>query len=247
MRIGNKIGQMKVDSWKSRIEPRLQPGEKIECMIRTKGMIPMHDQMIVTTDRIFVNLGQPMQPPKVVFEIDRGTLTKIAANRGRIELKGGGGKRYDIPLHSADDAPLVLEVLSPGSQSPAENLGGYVPAAKRARGPQAKPSFKADHPPRLGATVPEDCVWAKVPYPGPLSSKVRTAVFKENRVKALDPVARPLKQIISVLGKPNSVSTYPDGTFMHQWQNSHPINNYHVALIFDRYGVCSSIAQMSVG
>lgn len=213
-------------------------------------MIPQHDQMIVTSERVFVAVGPILQmPPTIVYEIKRATLSKIDTKRGRIQLKCEDGTEHSTPLENADDAPLVLETLAPGSQSPSANLDGYLPAAKRAQGRLAKPSFKADHPPRFGATVPADCVWATTPYPGPLKINAKSAMLRVNRIAALDPIARPLKQIISCIGKPDAVSTHADGTFLHQWQKTHPArgNSYHLALTFDRYGVCSGITQKWIG
>lgn len=250
MRVGNRIGERKRRSWESGIGPLLVPGEQIECMVRTKGLVPPHDQMIVTSERLIVGQAPILgMPPTIVHQIPVATISDADAKWGRLQIRCTDGSRYSIPLDSADDAPLVLETLTPGSQSPAANLGGYVPAAIPAQRWSPKPSFNADRPPRRGATVPQDCVWATIPYPGPLKNKAKNAIFKVDRVAALDPIARPMKEIISTLGKPNSTSTNPDGTFIHQWQSIHPAkgNSYHVALIFDRYGVCSGVAQQWVG
>lgn len=250
MRVGHNIGERKRKSWEAGIAPLLSPGEQVECMVRTRGMVPPHDQMIVTNERVIVAqapmLGMPLT---LVHQVSLETISGADAKWGRLQIRCTDGSRYSIPLESADDAPLVLETITPGSQSPTANLGGYVPAARPPQRWSSKPSFNADHPPRRGSTVPQDCVWATTPYPGPLKNKAKNAMFKASRAAALDPIARPLKEIISALGKPNSTSTNPDGTFMHQWQATHPAkgNSYHVALIFDRYGVCSGIAQQWVG
>lgn len=46
-------------------------------------------------------------------------------------------------------------------------------------------------------------------------------------------------EIVAVCGQPNAVSSMGDGTTLKQWQAT----GYHVALLFDKDGVCTGVSS----
>lgn len=164
---------------------------------------------------------------RVPAGIHYGTKIRLAGQGSRLD-DGSVGDLY------IDVVPPVTPIQQPANDH-FVNYAARVPSADA-------PTFDASRIPAPGDLVPRDCVWSRIPYPGPLPKAARKWL-SVSRVMNIDPVARPLNQLISVLGQPSARSEHPDGTFTLQWEKTTPArgNSYHIVLSFDRYGVCGSL------
>ena len=85
----------------------------------------------------------------------------------------------------------------------------------------------------------------KYPHPGPLPTV--SAFTLQNRFAQIGTLAgRTREEIISIVGKPNSISQPQLGITMLQWikASAYP-GGYHIALIFDQHGICGGVTHNS--
>ena len=71
---------------------------------------------------------------------------------------------------------------------------------------------------------------------GPTNLKLRFA-------QAGQLAGRTKADIVSTVGRPNSVSAGPDGGTMLQWINNSDAGAYHVVLLFDANDVCLGVTH----
>lgn len=230
-----------MNAWAAEMAPVLFPDERIDYIVRTSGIAPRHDHCIITDRRVWIaptplTVTAPSTPTFHRARSDVVDATEL--KKARVLLQTTDGTTHNIPLANATDRPRMVDLLRRPAPEPPPDYVSYaadVPAAPTY-------TFDASTPPEPGDRVPPDCVWSRVPYPGPLPRGARSWL-RVSRVMSIDPVARPKNQLIWVLGEPSARSQHPDGTFTLQWQKITPAkgNSYHIVLSFDRYGVCESV------
>lgn len=107
----------------------------------------------------------------------------------------------------------------------------------------AAADFDARTPPAPGTPVPADCVWARVPYPGPATGHL-TKGPAHKRLQAVGAVAgRPFQELERLAGPPTNRRLLPNGEREYAWQGTNfwSSSKEGLWLHFDRYGVCSGV------
>lgn len=158
---------------------------------------------------------------------------------GRVTTQRLGEKPDDPPTQ---EPPSHTPTPPPRPHAPPPE--GFVRYGSTPQ-PDPWPRFDASKPPRPGDPVPEDCVWATRKHPGPMPARA-TFGNQAKRLRVMgDPTARTEAEIVAALGRPQSRSVVSgDGGYLLQWQHtSNWSYNSHVALEFDRYGVCAGITH----
>ncbi|UZF54646.1 hypothetical protein LH935_18120 [Gordonia polyisoprenivorans] len=229
--------------WAAEMAHVLLPDERIDYILRTSGISPVHDHCIITSQRVWIapTPRDPSLTPTPTFHRARTDLIDATElKKTRVVLHTSDGAEHNIPLKNPADRPHMIELLRPPPPEPPAN---FVPYAADVAPPAARGyTFDTSTPPQPGDRVPPDCVWSQIPYPGPLPRGARS-LLRVSRVMSIDPVARPVNQLTWVLGDPTARTEHPDGSFTLQWQKMTPAkgSSYHIVLSFDRYGVCESL------
>ena len=85
----------------------------------------------------------------------------------------------------------------------------------------------------------------KFPHPGEMT--LISAFTLQNKFAQMKNVSgRTSEEIISAVGRPNSVSNGDGGIIVMQWIKASAFTGgFHIALIFDRNGVCGGISHLS--
>lgn len=237
--VGSRINAKKLSRWGDEMAPFLFPDERVDYVVRTTGISPAHDHCIVTSVRVWIAQSPPTSSPPVLHIARSDVVDATPIKASRIILHTSTGTRHNIPLFDANDRPRLIALLGRAKPEPTMP-DGFVAYSTSASSPGVE--FDASQVPEPGDPVPEDCVWSRVPYPGPLPRRSWNSVIS---VMRLDPVARPIAQITYMIGEPSARSENPDGSVVLQWQRIHPAkgNSFHLALLFDRYGVCESVVH----
>lgn len=113
-----------------------------------------------------------------------------------------------------------------------------------AAGPPPPINFDARTPPAPGDPVPQDCVWAEHPYPGPVRAKAKGSA--PQRIVAMGVVTgRPVQEIVAFAGAPSESMDLVNGDRVLVWEGRNFWTSAYlqIALLFDRYGVCRCVAD----
>lgn len=109
-------------------------------------------------------------------------------------------------------------------------------------------NFDPSRPPTPGTPVPDDCIWARYPHPGPIGHRLRGSVLQ--KVHAMSPATgRTYREVRDQLGYPASQEMLTGEARRVTWSawDFWSSKKQSVTLQFDRYGVCAGVVDRNAG